>query len=185
MKFLKQPFAAIALSVTVVIASTIASVDVKLTGRCEEVTEEFYSGTRYRGTVQPSIASMINELLGISNQLVPIAENYGIDVTSLDSSGNALRQSLAKSVSVKQIYESYEFFADSLRQVETKLHAVGLSERHAVTVQELDGCIDSCIGAIESSVYNENVRIFLRSNDRFPASLWAEVLGIDYPEYFS
>ena len=185
MSLLKKPFFAVLLSVLLVLGATAASVGVKLSNACGDVTDGFYYGVEYAREKHPAIADEIRALCSVADGLTVIANNYGIKTTELSEQSAALLKTLnSDGQSVAQLSEQYKLFYSTVKALEEQLHTSALSDRHMAQMQDYSAQIADISAAIAGSGYNDTVREFLQSNDRFPASSFAELFGIDYPAYF-
>lgn len=186
MDFFKKPAVAVILSLIVIFASTLISVSAKLNNKCDKVTDGFYNGVRYKGENHDAIAEEISSLCAVADEIVPIASNYGIDTSVLSDSNQRLRTLVSSgSRDIGSVYQVYSEFITALKDVETQLHATGLSRRHEEAMSEYSDEISDCVNDINTACYNDTVREFLRKNDKFPTSNWADLFGISFPEYFS
>ena len=186
MNFFKKPAVAVILSLIVIFASTLISVSAKLNNKCDKVSDGFYSGVKYKGEKHDAIADEICSLCAVSDDIVPIASNYGIDTASLSDSSQQLYTLVSSgSRDIGSVYQVYSEFITALKNVETQLHAAGLSSRHEEAMNEYSEEISSCVDDINTACYNDSVREFLRKYDKFPTRNWADFLGISFPEYFS
>lgn len=186
MDFFKKPAVAVILSLIVIFASTLISVSAKLNNKCDKITDGFYSGVRYKGENHDAIAEEITSLCAVTDEIVPIASNYGIDTAALSDSCQQLRALVSSgSRDIGGVYQVYSGFISALKDVEAQLHATGLSSRHEEAMSEYSDEIADCVDDINTACYNDSVREFLRKNDKFPTRNWADLLGISFPEYFS
>ena len=83
MKFFKKPGAAIFLSLLVVYLSTTISINAKLTDKCLDISDGFFVGVRVDGVDYPPVYDSVKELCSISDEMIIIAKNYGIDTEDL------------------------------------------------------------------------------------------------------
>ncbi|MED9994149.1 MAG: hypothetical protein U0I98_06050 [Oscillospiraceae bacterium] len=186
MDFFKKPAVAVILSLIVIFASTLISVSAKLNNKCDKVTDGFYSGVRYKGENHDAIAEEISSLCAVTDEIVPIASNYGIDTAALSDSSQRLRALVSSgSRDIGSVYQTYSEFITALKDVEAQLHATGLSSRHEEAMSEYSDEIADCVDDINTACYNDSVREFLRKYDKFPTRNWADFLGVSFPEYFS
>jgi len=186
MKLLKNPVIAIILAAVIIIASTLISIDVKLDNKCQEIVDGFYTGIEYEGEYYPSAAGAIKELIAVSDALIPIANNYGIKTAALNEHCEELKLSMNYSgYYVSYIYYEFTEFYAELKSVEEQLHTNGLSTRHQEMMLDYSRTITSAAAAIENSHYNDTVWEFRQKFDRFPVSIWIDLLWVELPEYFA
>lgn len=187
MNFFKRPFVAVVLSALIVLCSTLISIDVKLQRRCDAVSDIFYDGTRISGVAYPAMAEPMKQLCTLTDDVILIAYNYGIDTEMLSRRLNDLELAMQYSDDdVSYIGDCYGEFFKELRSVEIQLQNTGLSERHQLAMDGYSTQIAECSAAITQGAagYNERVRSFLKSYDKFPTGFWAEVTGTWFPDYF-
>lgn len=187
MKFFQRPFVAVVLSALIVLCSTLVSVDVKLQNRCDAVNDIFYEGTRVSGTEYPAMAEPMKQLCTLTDDVLLIAYNYGIDTGALSQRLDELESAMQYSDNdISYIGYCYGEFFKELRSVELQLQNTGLSERHQLAMDGYSTQIAECSAAITQGAagYNERVRAFLKSFDKFPTNIWAGATGNWFPGYF-
>lgn len=188
MNFFKRPFVAVVLSALIVLCSTLVSINVKLQSKCDGVSDIFYDGVRISGVEYPAMAEPMKQLCALTDDVILIANNYGIDTRELSSFQTDLENGLLYwDWRLDALSERYGAFLKALRTVENQLQSTGLSERHQAAMDEYSAQIASCSGTIAQGAvgYNEKVRSFLKSYDKFPTSFWADVTGTLLPGYFN
>lgn len=188
MNFFKRPIVAVVLSALIVVCSTLVSVNVKLQGKCDAVSDIFYDGVRISGVEYPAMDEPMKLLCTLTDDVILIANNYGIDTGELSQRLEDLERAMQYSDNdVNYVGSCYGEFFKALRSVENQLQSTGLSERHQVAMDEYSAQIASCSETIAQGAagYNEKVRSFLKSNDKFPANFWAELTGTLFPGYFN
>ena len=186
MKFLKNPFVAVLLSLLIVVVSTTLSIDLKLSRKAENVADGFYRGVRVSGSVRTPVASSLGDLCDAADQMTVIADNYGLDTGALRNGTEALRLSLgSRSGDAHAIYGEYSRFNQALLVLEDALARTDLSDRHSEQLEDLEDRIEDDREDIAKSGYNESVSAFLRRCDRFPTRQWADRFGIAYPSQFA
>lgn len=187
MNFFKRPFVAVVLSALIVLCSTLVSVNVKLENKCRDVSAIFYDGVRVSGCDYPAMAAPIKELCSLTDDIILIANNYGIDTNSLSSTLSDLELAMRYSDDdVEYIGICYSDFLKELRSVENQLQNTGLSERHQTAMEDYSVRIEDCATTVTEGAagYNKYVQNFLRSYDKFPTDMWAELTGTWFPGYF-
>lgn len=186
MKVLKNPFVAFLIAVIVVFASSVISINIKLTNKSEHVTECFEQSYRSHGKSFAGIKPCIQEMTDIADDLIIIADNYGIKTSALSNSLSVLRADLKqlRSVGVSAIYNDYSGFDRELSIVETALESTALSERHTSELAEYSRRLDTLRGSIDSDAYNELVAKFYRQCGKFPAVNIASAMSIPFPQAF-
>lgn len=182
MKLLKKPLFAALLCILIVFTSTVISINVKLNNKCEAIIDSFYEGT----IQQVPIYSNVVQLYEIAEDIILVAENYGIDTRALQSSIQNLRNELNfKNDDFSDIFSAYSSFTKELRSVEIALSSVELSHRHLEYMDAASKDIFELKTAIDASKYNDSVKAFYKKFDRFPTNIFAEIFDIDFPEYFA
>ena len=83
MNFFKRPFVAVLLTVLIVVCSTLVSINVKLESKCGAVSDIFYEGVRISGVEYPAMAEPMKQLCALTDDIILIANNYGIDTGEL------------------------------------------------------------------------------------------------------
>ena len=186
MKLFKKPAFAVLLVLLLVVSSTLLSADRKLNSSCNKVTDGFYSGFRFNGSLHPSIAGSLKELASISETMSAIGSNYGMETEALSSETAALRKSLAaESRDAEALYAQYDSIYSKLLLLENDLNSSGLSARHSEQMQQLSADLLTVKSDIDQAGYNERVTSFLRENDRFPTRQFANLFHIAFPTYFA
>ena len=188
MNFFKRPFVAVVLSALIVVCSTLVSINVKLDSKCDAVSDIFYEGVRISGVEYPAMAEPMKQLCALTDDIILIANNYGIDTGALSQRLDALELAMQYSDDdVDYIGSCYGDYFKELRSVENQLQNTGLSERHQAVMDAYSVQIAECSGTIAQGAvgYNEKVRSFLKSYDKFPTSFWADVTGTWFPGYFN
>ena len=188
MNFFKRPFVAVLLTVLIVVCSTLVSINVKLESKCDAVSDIFYEGVRISGVEYPAMAEPMKQLCALTDDIILIANNYGIDTGELSQRLDALELAMQYSADdVSYIGSCYGEYFKALRSVENQLQSTGLSERHQAAMDAYSAQIAECSGIIAQGAagYNEKVRSFLKSYDKFPTSFWADVTGAWFPDYFN
>lgn len=188
MNFFKRPFVAVVLSALIVLCSTLVSINVKLQSKCDAVNDIFYDGVRISGVEYPAMAEPMKQLCALTDDIVLIAYNYGIDTGALSQRLDDLELAIQYSADdVGYIGRCYGDFSKELRSVENQLQSTGLSERHQLAMDGYSTQIAECSATIAQGAvgYNEKVRSFLKSYDKFPTDFWAEITGTWLPDYFN
>ena len=188
MNFFKRPFVAVLLSALIVLCSTLVSINVKLESKCDAVSDIFYEGVRISGVDYPAMAEPMKQLCALTDDIILIANNYGIDTGELSQRLDDLELAMQYSADdVSYIGSCYGEYFKALRIVESQLQSTGLSERHRTAMDEYSAQIETCSVTIDQGAkgYNEKVRSFLKSFDKFPTSFWTEVTGTSLPGYFN
>ncbi len=190
MNFFRRRGVAVALSAVLVLASTLLSVNVKFGRLARDVTDSFYTQSTAvsDGGVYRSAGSHLNNLCAYADGLITIADNYGLDTEEVDWDSECLK--LAQSYSdeeISYVYYCYSDLCSSLDKLIDQLHRVELSERDASGLAQYESSVNGARAAIETagSAYNDSVRAFRRSYDRFPTDFLADLAGVEMPEYFA
>ncbi len=186
MKFLKNPFIAVLLTVLIVLGSTAISINTKLNNKCENIIDKFYEGGIQQGFVFDSTYGNLCSMYELADEIVLVADNYGVDTRELSSNINTLKEALNfKNDDMSEIYSDYSEFYASLRAVEMELSNIQLSQRHMEYMNSASEQISYLKSCVDNSNYNESVRTFYKKFDRFPVNAFADFFNIDYPEYFA
>lgn len=186
MKFLKKPFVAVLLTIATVLCSTAISINIKLNNKCESIIDEFYEGGIAQGVVFDSTYGNLCSMYELAEEIVLVADNYGVDTRELSSSISTLKEALNyKNSDMSEIYSDYSDFYSSLRAVEIELSNIQLSQRHMEYMNSASGQISYLKSCVDNSNYNESLRTFYKKFDRFPVNVFADIFNIDYPEYFA
>ena len=186
MSFFKKKPVALLLTVIVMIASTLLSVNVKLGNKCQRITDGFYDGVEYKGYTQKSLSSHLKNITAYADGLVTIARNYDIDTEDVEGASESLKQALSYSRGYESYtYSQYQALSKAVVMLEDKLSRAELSERDAEGVAQYSSSITGAESAMESAGYNESVREFLRSYNRFPANFLGSLAGVKMPEFFA
>lgn len=181
MKFLKNPVVAVLLSLIIIIASSAISIDVKLSNRAGKVINRFYDGNGMK-----SIGVLLDELCRLSDDLAPLADNYGLDTDTAAAKSRELKQMISRRESdISAVYKVYNELSNSSQNILTSLESMSLSERHTQMVSTYSDEFAEIKNGIESSGYNVSVRKFLKSYGKFPARNFAELFSVTYPAYFN
>ena len=186
MSFFKKRGIAFLLTVCVVIAATLVSVNVKLSKKCQSVTDGFYDGVEFNGYTQKSIASHLKNITAYADGLVTIANNYDIDTADVENASDLLKSALAYSQQnrISNLYREYQSLLKAVNAMEDQLARADLDARDASGVEQYISSITGAQSAIESAGYNESVREFMRSYDRFPTNILGTLAGVEMPECF-
>lgn len=187
MDFFKKRSVAVILAIIIVLCSTLISINVKLEAKCNEVSDIFYDGVKLNGVEYPSMATPVKELCSIGDNIITIANNYGIDTSDLSDELRYLRLAMQySSDDVGYIGSCYSDYIKELKAIDAKLNDIDLSDRHTVTMAEYQLRIEECTETISqgASGYNEAVRVFLKSYDKYPTDFWAEMTNTYFPTYF-
>lgn len=186
MDFFKKPFVAILVCILVVVVSSTVSINTKLGNKYNEVIDNFYEGKISNGFVVDSIYGNIVNMYELADEIVIVADNYGIDTRQLVSNIANMREKLNfKNTDISEIYEAYTDFYSSLWAVEIELSGIQLSQRHMEYMSSAAEQIYNLKLSIENADYNETVNSFYKKFDRFPARLFIEMFDIGYPDYFA
>ena len=186
MNIFKKPAFAILLTVVVVLASSLISIDVKLSGKCEKAGDGFYTGVRVKGERQIPAAECIEVMCADSEDMVLKAGNYGIDTAELVSVTDELKQSIgSRTPELGALFEDFNSFYSGTLLLKNQLYNAPLSERHKDELAETAEEFEQMAQMLAASGYNDSVARFLKRFDRFPVRQYAELLNIEFPEYFA
>ena len=186
MNVLKKPVFAFILAVIVVIASSLISIDVKLSRRCDRISDGFYVGLTVKGERQPAPAECIRTMCADAEDMILKAANYGIDTQELNSLTTGLKQHISsRSEELNDLFEDFCLFYSGTLMLENQLKNAPLSDRHKTELSESFDEFEQMAKTLAASGYNDSVGKFLNSYDRFPARQFADLLDIEFPEYFA
>lgn len=187
MKFFKKPGVAFVLTVLIVLCATLISINVKLQAKCDSINDIFYDGVKISGTEYPAMSTPINELCTIGDEVVLMANNYGLDTTDLSSNLRYLKWSMYyNSDDVNYIGSCYSDYIQALKSTVNELNSTGLSSRHSAALAEYETQIDEYTATVTEGAkgYNEAVRNFKKSYDKYPTNVWAAMSNTYFPGYF-
>ena len=183
MNILKNPVIAIFLCVLIVLSSTVISINVKLNKKCQEIVDSFYVAKSNSST---SIYGDIVSMYELAEDIIVVADNYGIDTGKLTASISSLKNEVNfNNPEIDDIYEAYSAFYNELWDVELKLSEIQLSQRHMEYMNGAAKQVFELKTSIDNAEYNNTVRTFYKRFDRFPVNIFADIFDIDYPEYFA
>jgi hypothetical protein len=186
MSFLKKKPIALLLTVLVVVVSTLLSVHMKLGSKCQSISDGFYDGVEFNGYKQKSLDSHLKNVAAYADGLVTIARNYELDTDDVEDASDALKLALRYSRGdASYIYFEYQELMKAVASLQDHLSRTELSERDADGVAQYTSSLIGAQSAMESAGYNESVREFLRSYDRFPSDILGRLAGVQWPEYFA
>lgn len=188
MSFFSKRSTALVLTVVMVLASTLLSVNVKLGDKARDVTDEFYAvSDRGNNGNYRSLGSHLQNVCAYADGLVTIANNYGIDVEKVSDCSRYLKN--AMTYSREEISYIFYCYSDLLKETDwlvDQLYRMELSERDADGLSQYETNLDGAKSAINTAAdsYNGTVREFLRRYDRFPGNFLGKLAGVDMPDYF-
>ena len=186
MNVLKKPVFAFILAVIVVIASSLISIDVKLSRRCDRISDGFYVGLTVKGERQPAPAECIRTMCADAEDMILKAANYGIDTRELNSLTAGLKQHISsRSEEPDDLFEDFNLFYSGTLMLENQLKNAPISDRHREELSASFDEFEQMAKTLAASGYNDSVGKFLKSYDRFPVRQFAELLDIEFPEYFA
>lgn len=183
MKLLKKPLFAVLLSGVIVLGSTLLNTNVKFGKEVRAVENGFYDGVYYDGYTHKSIYSQLDVFLGAAGGLASIAENVGLDASSVSDACNTLRL-VMKQGDIDDMGDAYADLASETNFLLGKLTAAGLEGRYSDGVDAYGSTLNGAMSVIENSGYNESVRQFCLDNDHFPMDILAALAGVELPELF-
>lgn len=185
MKFFKKPVVAVIATILVVILSTGFSISIKLGAKCDEVSNEFFTGVRYGGELHPAIADQLRNLTAVGNGLCIIADNYEIDTEEVKDGCEWVEMALAYSPKdASYIYYEYNYLLHAIKTLEDRLYHQELSERHTSMLYDYSAKIAECETNINNAGYNESVRAFQQDYGNFALNV-AAIFGAEIPDYFA
>ena len=185
MKLLKNPVVAVLLSLVIVVASTLVSVNLRFGAKCQAVTDGFYDGVDSDGYRQQAMATHLKNIGSYVDGLLTIAKHYDVDSAALQSSLDIFKAALRNQNSVSNLYETYTAMMRDESALEAALAQQELSDRDAEGYALYASEISGARSAMEITGYNESVRTFLLKYKRFPTDTLAALSGVSYPEYFA
>jgi hypothetical protein len=187
MSFFKKRGVAVLLTIIIVLCATLISINVKLQAKCDNISDIFYNGVKISGTEYPAMSTPINELCTIGDEIVLMADNYRIDTTTLSENLRYLKLGLLySSQNINYIGSCYSDYIQALKTTVNELNNTGLSERHSTALAEYETQIEADTATVTQGAkgYNESVRSFLKSYDKYPTYVWAALTGTEFPGYF-
>lgn len=187
MKILKNRIFAVAVSVVLVLCSTLFSVHRTLGAKCQKIEDGFYTGVTYDGYLHKSISSQLNVCSNAANGLVTVADNY----SSLSGAANDLRESryeyldAADECDIDDMYEANEDLKRSFSALADAMSGLELSDKERSAYDDYVSTFRGAQSVIESSGYNDSVREFRRGTlNVFPTNILGSIAGVDKPELF-
>ena len=177
---------ALALCAIVVIACTLTNTRAKLGGKCEKAISWFYAGGYAGSENGESLDSLLNGVLDSAESVESVAGHYAVDCSASDAAGAALKEALAGGRgATADMHAAYTAFRGAMDELIARLRQTSMNERDAQSFQLGCEAYDADGAAIEASGYNDAVRGFLRSYDRFPANVLGAIAGVHFPELFA
>lgn len=185
MKVLAKRLISVLLALVIIIGSTVLSVNLKLSKEFDKVTEGFYSGALSSGNKEQSLHSQLLIIGKEASTLAAIAERNGVDVAQFrDEAEYFSREVITMQDDISYIYYCYQDLLEDLMQVGQALTALSLSASdETAAVGSLQRIMDAQ-ALIAGSGYNESVRQYIASL-QFPTTFFAELAGVELPEYFA
>lgn len=186
MNFFKKRGVAIVIALCIIWSSTLLSTSIQFGRKCSEITDGFYDGVYSNGYTHPSTASHLKNITGYADGLATIAGNYDIDTEELLDLNDYLKMSLRYSRGDESyIYFCYDDLMKEVRSIENALDRADLSDRDRSGFEQYVSSISGAQSALEDTGYNETVSEFLRKYNNFPTELFADMAGVEMPEYFN
>lgn len=185
MKAFAKKFITVLLAVFIVIGSTLLSVNLKLSKEFDKVTDGFYSGSLANGGKEQSLHSMLLIVGKESSNLAALAERNSLDVSEFKNTADYFsRDVITMQDDISYIYCCYQKLLTDLTEVGQALAGMELSANdEAAAVASLQKIMDAQT-KIDASGYNESVRQCIASL-QFPTEIFADLAGVDLPEYFA
>ena len=182
--FTKKVFT-VFLAVLIVIGSTLLSVNLKLSKDFDKVTNGFYNGNLINGSKEKSLHSLLLIVAEESSNLASIAERNGLDVSEFKNKADYfIHDVITMQDDISYIYYCYQDLLEDLMEVGQALTGLTLNANdEAAAVVSLQSIMDAQ-ASIDASGYNESVRQCIASL-QFPTEIFADLAGVDLPEYFA
>ena len=83
------------------------------------------------------------------------------------------------------IYYEYSGLRSELKSMTDKLSQKELTARHSKLLTDYEEQLKTFEYNIDTAGYNEAVRAFLQEYDRMPTRFFADICGVQMPEYFA
>lgn len=183
MKFLKNRFVAILISLAIIVSSTLISTNIKLGRLCDKVSDGFYDGVIYNGVERKSIASQLRTITSAASSLAELAADCGIDADEVIDAAELMSFGIS-GCSVSENYHLYRELYDAVGRLCASLSSAELSAQYSAKVEQCVLNISNARLAIEDSGYNESVREFCREQLHFPTGILGNLAGVEFPELF-
>ena len=185
MKIFTKKIFTLAAAFIIILASTLLSVNLSLSKDFAKVTEGFYSGSLANGSKEQSIHSQLLIIGKESSNLAAIAEKNGLDVSDFKYEAEYFsRDVITMQDDISYIYYCYQDLLEDLMEVGQALTGLqlGVSDESSA-VRSLQSIMDAQ-ALIDGSGYNESVRQYIAAL-QLPTTFFAELAGVDLPEYFA
>ena len=185
MGFLKKRPIAFILSLIIVFSSTVISIGTKFENECLDVVDGFYDGELYGGVKETAIADYLSQICNLSNSIVDMAKTYDIDTTDVEWNVEDIQFTMLDWYDdISYMHYCYEELLTSVSELNKQLSQMPLTADEQQKLSTLTWEISQASSAIESSKYNESVRLFTREKMKFPTDVLTEFAGVYGPDFF-
>ena len=175
-------FAAIVLAAVVILGVPLGSAR-SLRHASKQVEAQFFTGVKGRG----AIADFLEDASAAALGLVTVGAKY--DAAQEETGKLRMDRSWLLDAQEEEDIALYAaanaLVVKSFGALKDKLWSLELSEQDAADVEYYASQFEGAQGAVNHAGYNEAVEEFTeKTYDRFPASLFAGLLGVEPPEKF-
>lgn len=147
------------------------------------VEKQFFTGVEGRGAIADYLKDAVDAALG----LVTVGAKYDAaaeETGALRMDRNWLLDAM-EGKNVAEYAAANALVVKSFGALKDKLWSLELSEQDAADVEYYANQFEGAQGAVNHAGYNEAVEDFTeKTYDRFPASLFAGLMGVEPPEKF-
>ena len=176
MRFIKNPWTELIFCIVAVIVAFCLSVSIKLGNKADDVRDSFYISQEADGLIQ---------LCSLADELIPVAENYGLSTRELSAKSKALSDALlSETPDVAVLRPLYDELRSSVETTLNTLSLTGVSRNHSDVVENARQQLAAITAAADSFDYNGTVARFEKSFDKWPENRYARLFGIEYPKPF-
>ena len=185
MKNFTKKILAYAAAFIIILSSTLLSVNLSLSKEFAKVTDGFYSGSLSNGSKEQSIHSQLLVIGKEASNLAAVAERNSLDVSEFkDETEYFSRDVITMQDDISYIYYCYQDLLEELMELAQAMTGLELGVTdEASAVKSLQSIMDAQ-ALIDNSDYNESVRQYISSLPA-PTKFFAELAGVDLPEYFA
>lgn len=185
MGFLKKRPIALILTLIIVLSSSVISIQTKFENKCLEAVDGFYDGELYGGITETAIADYLSDICNLSNSIIDMAKSYDIDTTDVEWNVEDIQFTMLDWYDdISYMHYCYEELLVSVSELNKQLSQMPLTADEQQKLSTLTWKISQASSAIDSSKYNESVRLFIREEMKFPTDALTEFAGVYGPDYF-
>ena len=186
---LRKRGVALLITIIVLIASTLMSVNRSLGAECRNIEDGFYNGVYVNadGYVHKSIYSQLRQRCDAANGLISLADGYDELSDEVDALRDA-REILLRGLNDDSIFgmrSANDALTPAFNTLKSALAEYGLGENIRSAFDDYVSTFEGAQNVIDNSGYNESVLEFNRKTlNVFPANILGELAGVESPEFF-